>query len=245
MSKSKEIAKPAASTTELADFKVFELDGERLSEVIKANLGTQGISTFDMDRIKIPAGGSTVWQAPTLTGIENVESIEGIIIHFRDVRAYWPEEYTGANVPPSCSSDNGVVGVGDPGGACQSCKFALFGSADKGEGQACKQSRMCFVLRPTDLMPVVIPLPPTSLKACKSYFYRLASKVLQFQDVVTRFTLTESANATGMKYSKCELNVSRLLTDEEIMKVRSAAIAMREAFGTVTIKADDLPQGGA
>lgn len=237
---SKELTKKQSQPSEIVDYKVFSMDGARLQEVLQTNLGGQGLSPFEMDRVKIPSGGGTAWQVPTLQGTKNVDALEGIILHFRDMRSYWPSSFTGGNTPPECTSLDGDIGIGDPGGECHKCPFALFGSADKGGGQACKQIRMLFILRPDDLIPLVLPLPPTSHKNCKQYLYRLASKVVQYQEVVTQFTLTTTKNPDGIEYSKCEFQMVRLLADEEIAKIKTAAMAMKGAFGAQTIEATDV-----
>src|SRR5690606_20046028 len=90
-----------------ANYAVMEVPEAELAEIISANLGGEGITQFDLDRVRIPAGGSTMWSVPTLDGEEETRVLEGIIIHFTTPRAYWktPFDESGGGTPPDCSRD--------------------------------------------------------------------------------------------------------------------------------------------
>ena len=176
--------------------------------VIKANLGADKITERDLDRIVLPAGGSRQWEVPTLDGSEYSEAIEGIIIHHTLPRARWETdlEEGGIKSPPDCSSPDGITGYGDPGGDCFTCQFNEWGSANRGEGKACKEKRMLFVLRPTDILPVVVQAPTTSLQPVKKYFLRLVQQAppQRFYHCYTRLEL-EKVEANPFDYSRIVL----------------------------------------
>lgn len=116
-------------------------------------------------RVKIPAGGHLQFEFPG----DDPEHpsydavIEGVIIYNHQAGAYWPEgsEYDD-NVSPLCSSVDGKVGIGTPGGACALCELNKFGS--DGKGKACKNMRQLYVLRSGEYMPILVSLPPTSIR---------------------------------------------------------------------------------
>lgn len=205
---------------ELENFALNNIDNEELTEIIEANIGPTGITRFDLDKCNVPTGGQTIWQVPTLEGEKNQEEIEGIIIHWKDVRAFWEAEYSGANEPPDCYSDDTVTGVGDPGGKCSECPFAEFGSAEKGNGQRCKLMRILFLLREDDILPLAITAPPTSVGNIKQYFMRLASKAKPFYGVKTSLGLKKATNSDGVEYSEIDPSFLEELSSDAKDKIK-------------------------
>jgi hypothetical protein len=51
-----------------------------LTNVLLANLGPRGLSTRDLDRIVVPAGGGLLWKLPTPDGEQLVASFRGIVL---------------------------------------------------------------------------------------------------------------------------------------------------------------------
>src|SRR5690606_10620160 len=171
-----------------------------------------------------------------LEGSENVKAIEGVVVLWKSPRAYWKEdlESTGGGTPPDCASDDGLFGIGDPGGECAKCPFARFGSDSKsGRGQACKQFRLLFMVRPTDLLPLVVACPPTSIRPVKRYFLRLASQAVPFYGVITRLELTKTKNKDGISYSEVVPSVAKVLSKEERAKMKAYSEQLRPALERV------------
>jgi len=123
---------------------------------------------LSLTRIKIPSGGGLFFEIPgeNPDDPEAAKTLEGIIVHSHDAQAYWEsgKEDGDENVPPNCSSVDGINGIGNPGSACALCPMNAWGSADKGKGKACKNMRHLYLLRNGDFLPTLISLPPTSLK---------------------------------------------------------------------------------
>lgn len=235
----------------IGDYSVVSGDGAaELSTIIEENVGGGAITPFDLDRIKIPAGGGLSWVVPTLDGETDERSIEGIIVHWREPRAYWSTslDESGGGTPPDCASDDGQFGVGafgpgsdeNPTGACASCPMARFGSADKGGGQACKQSRLLFVLRPDAILPVALALPPTSIKPARTYFLRLANARLPFYGVTTVFTLERTKNAAGIDYGRVVLTKGETLDDAQRKSVEEYRESIRQSLDAVRLEASDV-----
>lgn len=191
----------ALAKKEEVGFLILENPGAAI-EALRSNLEGEALSPMDLDRVVIPAGGGTTWAVPTLDGEDVTQTIVGVIVGVQNCRAYWAQDFGGAGTPPDCVSEDNAVGVGNPGGRCQVCPFAEFGSDSRGKGQACKQIKRLFLLRPESMLPLVVTLPPTSIRPATRYLLRLAGGGLKYQAVVTKITLEKDKNTDGIAYSK-------------------------------------------
>lgn len=214
--------------TTVGGYAVMQHTVEALQNIISANLGNADLGPGDLDKVKVPAGGSTSWEFQSLDGEVTSKEFDGVIAAWKEQRAYWEEKYSGGSSPPDCSSDDCITGVGNPGGSCKECPWAQFESAvdDKGQpaaGQACKQLRIMAVVQKDDLVPVLIAAPPTSLQNLRKYFLRLASRATPFFGVVTRFTLVKDKSAKGIEYSKIEAKSIEKLGADELKKMAGYA----------------------
>ncbi len=199
-----------------AQFPALSQDPARIMEVIRENLGGDSLSAWDLDRITIPAGGGLAWSVPSLDGVKPEQFLLGVIVYVQNARAYWKQTFdaSGGGNPPDCVSEDAVTGVGDPGGECRKCPYAAFGSGRDGRGQACKQIRRLFMLRQDEILPMVVNLPPTSLKNSKDYLLRLASHGVSMSAIVTRIGLAQD-KANGITYSKAVFAKVGNLTEQQ------------------------------
>jgi hypothetical protein len=194
---------------------------QEVLDTIDINLGTGALTEFDLPRVKIPQGFTGKFQVPSLEGDGDAKIITGVIVHHRDVRAWWPVEDAQGNKPPQCSSSNGVVGScadpeeNGPGGDCSKCRFAVFGTGKEGRGQACKQTKQLFLIRGDNLLPEVLALPPTSLKAAKQYLLLLASQRVPYYACVTELTLEKATNPQNKEYGKVAFRFVRRIEEAE------------------------------
>ncbi len=227
-------------------FVVFQMPVSEIRDAVAANLGGNGMSTTDFERIKIPAGGGTAWTLQSLDGEEMVKELSGIIVAWRDTRAYWSisMDQSEGNQPPDCSSNNARVGTGKPGGDCFSCPLAQFGSDPKGEGQACKLVRQLFFIREENLLPEIVSLPASSVKAARQYFMRLASKAVPCHSVITRIGLEKTKNGQGIVYSRATFASGGRLAPDQVAKVREYAAILQPLLesGALAPSARDIDQ---
>lgn len=224
------------STTEIAvvesaAFLALNRSTADIQSIISDNLAGQDVGEFDLPRVTLPAGGATQWEIDSpLTGTVAMPELEGIVVYTRQTRAYW-ESQDATGDPPQCSSRDGVVGVGKPGGECRTCPFAQFGSDEKsGRGQACKQQAMWFLLRPDSFLPLVLGMPPTSLKAAKQYMLALAGAGIRHTEVVTTIGLEREQNPDGQRYSRAVPRLGAKLDPEAAEKARAYADVLRPIF---------------
>ena len=82
-------AKPAQSM-EVMQITALQADLAAVKQVLAENLGAGGMSEFDLQRIKIPAGGGIAFEVTDLDGEKSVPKIKAVILLHRDVRGYWP-----------------------------------------------------------------------------------------------------------------------------------------------------------
>lgn len=238
----------------LSKYQISQTDIAQIGEIVRTNCGDTGLSRFDLDNIHIPTGGGTLWQIPSLTGDEQVPHIDCVVIGFRDGRAYWEKAVgDGGNAPPDCSSDNGKVGVGNPGGDCATCPYSKFGTKPKsdgsmGRGQACKSIRLLFVMRQTGVLPTVIALAPTSVKECATYFRRLAGAQKFYFSVMTRVSLDKDKNADGIAYSVAKFSLLGELTEDEVKTMQQLHKVFMPSLATVKVRdfvEQDAEESGA
>ena len=218
----KEAAKKEAA---ISPFVIFNTEIADIREAMNVNVGDAGLTAGDLERIKIPAGGGTTWTIQGLDGEEMLKELSGIIIAWRDTRAYWsgPMDESDGNMPPDCYSLDARIGIGKPGADCHKCAMAEFGSDPKGDGQACKLIRQLFLIREDNLLPEVVSLPPTSLKPARQYFLRLASKGVPCYSVITKLALEKTKNTQGIVYAKAALTSGGRLTPEQTQRAKEYA----------------------
>jgi hypothetical protein len=195
-------------------FLIFQTPIEKTREILSTNHGETGVDLSELRRIKIPAGGATLWTLPTLTGEETARELPCIILSSQDIRKYWgtPMEVQG-NVPPDCYSTDGLTGVGNPGGQCSQCPHSHFGP--NGESPACKEMRELVVLQESKLLPDIISLPRTSKIPSGYYFARLSSRRLSCRSVITTIGLEKMKNNQGIVYSRATFTAGDVLTPEQ------------------------------
>lgn len=161
------------NNNELTEKKNFMLpdaiDGEFTSDELADDY--EGLQ-LSFQRVKIPAGGTLQFEIPgdDPENPDYVKNIEGIILYSHQTCAYWAEglEYDDS-AAPLCSSVDGKIGCGTPGGTCAVCELNQYGTAtdskgNQAKGKACKNMRHLYILRDGEYMPILLVLPPTSLR---------------------------------------------------------------------------------
>ena len=189
-------------------------------DIIKENLKNQPLSFQLFDIIKSPSGGSTVFSVPGLSGDEAAKELTGIILDYTTPRAYWDTPDPVEGTPPVCFSRDSVVS--HEGKPCAACPFNDFGSKNgDSNAKACKESVTLFLLRPENIMPIIVRIPVSSKVRFQRYMTRLVGRMIPLSSVVTRITLEKTTNKTGQPYSLFNFEAVAELTPEEAENARA------------------------
>lgn len=223
------------STIENSGF--LALKDFNLSDVVAEEM--DGLSaTFE--RIKIPSGGTTMFELPgdNPDEPENVKEFSAVILYHHPLFAYYKDKYAGGSNPPDCGSFDGVIGDGDPGGECAKCPYNQFGSGENG-AKACKNRRRIYLLREGEVFPVILSLPTGSLKDFSRYLMRQLSKGNKSNMIVTRFSLKRAINNSGIAYSQAQFAFDRKLTAEEYVLISSMSEQVKTLQKALGYDSDD------
>ena len=187
-------------------------------DIISENLKNQPLSYQLFDVIKSPSGGITSFSVPGLSGDEMEKELTGIILNYTTPRAYWDTSDPVEGTPPVCWSQDSIVA--HDGRACNRCVYNEFGSKGNGNGsesngKACKESVQLFLLRPDNIMPVIVRIPVSSKLTFQKYVTRLIGKMIPISGVVTKITLEKATNKTGQPYALYNFEAVKLLSYEE------------------------------
>ena len=168
------------------------------------------------DRIKIPAGGSAMFEMPSENADEPniVKEFSAVILHHHPISTFYKDKYNGNNISPDCMAIDGVTGVGTPGGNCITCVNNKFGTGENGS-KACKNKHQLYLIRENEIFPVVLLLPNRSIREFSKYIKRILSKGKKSSSVVTKFSLKKAVNRTGISFSQVQFSMLRELTPEE------------------------------
>jgi len=200
-------------------------------------------------RVKIPSGGGLAFEVPgdDPENPDTEKEIIGVIVDHHPVNAYWADKYAGANNPPDCSSMDGKVGMDQDGNRkpCNSCPMNEWGTAEEGRGKACKNMHRVYILREGEMLPLLLTLPPTSLKNLSDYLgLRVITKGLRSYGVITKVSLKKAQNANGINYSQAVFALAGKLSPEQTKAMSEYSQGIRTITRQLAIQADEYEQTG-
>lgn len=220
---------PAAANDPTLEFQLPDMTadtGEFSSEELAADM--EGISVF-FSRAKI-INGAAQFQIPTddAEHPETVSKLIGIILHHHEQSALWDESSDDEDNKPLCSSVDGKCGIGTPGGVCATCAMNAYGSAVKGSGKACKNSRVLYLLRSGEYLPLQLNLPPTSIGAFND-FYRKAFAIRRRPAYASLVEIGLKVEGKGKEtYSVATFRRLGDFSGEKLMEIKAYANTFRE-----------------
>lgn len=204
--------------------------------------------TFSFDSIKIPSGGGISFEVPSddPESPDSEKSIDGVIVFHHAVNGYWDKKFDGENESPKCASTDGHTGIEFETGEvknCKECPLNKFGSAEDGKGKACKNMRRIYILREGDMFPLLLVLPPTSIRNFSDYIAkRIVSKGLRSYGVVTRVTLKKAKSNAGITYSQALFTNVQKLSQDEMAFMKSYAEDIKEKAMDVSVEEEVAEQ---
>lgn len=225
----------------------LEIGMSEVKDLIEANIGTEDVSAFDLERAINPQAGSTEWKIPGIEEEpERTDTIEGIIVHHKFIRVYYEGEYKGGGDPPTCFSEDGIRGEGNPGGYCAECPFSQWGSG-KNDGQACRAVKQLFIQRSGSLLPTLVQISPVNIKHPKFFLMQLLNKLrIPAHAILTRIKLVaDKSKKSGYEYARTDFTMVRRLDDkeraaaEELHKIWKPMLDQRSGLIDVTPDAID------
>ena len=191
-------------------------------DIIRANLKSQPLTLDLFDLVKSPSGGSTVFEVPGLAGNEAEKELVGIVLDYTTPRAYWDTPDPVEGTPPICMSQNSIISF--DGKACAHCPYNDFGSKDgESNAKACKESVLLFLLRPDNIIPLLVRVPVTSKPRFLKYSTRLLSTLRPINSIVTRITLEKATSKQGKPYALFNFEAVSVLTPEEAANAKAYA----------------------
>lgn len=221
------MAEKKGKSTELAiveEFNVPEVSGN-LREIIEEEM--DGLS-LSFDRVKVPSGGGLAFEIPTEDGDSDVQKeLIGIIVGHGPENVYYATAYTGGNEAPDCVAIDGKVGVGSPGGNCSSCPFNEWESDEEGMGKACQNRHKIFLLQDGELFPLMLALPPTSVKNFSDFIKRNVMKGRRSHEFITKIGLVKDKSRGGIEYSKCSFSIAAPLEGAKKEAARAYAESIK------------------
>ncbi|MHB8171259.1 MAG: hypothetical protein ACYDG6_06920 [Thermincolia bacterium] len=234
-----------------------EVDMAEMREVFEANLGETG-TTFEFEKIKMPSGGGIAWEIPTEDEKPQVaQELKGVIMDHYLVNAFWEKPFDGDNNPPDCFSLDAMnghkrdseAGAINYAGSCLTCNRNQFGSGWKidpktqrkvqTKGKACKNIYRIYLLQEGQILPVLIPLPPTSIGNLKDYLKRLTARMKPYYAVTTKIKLEKAISSDGITYSEAVFAKDGDLSKAEALVLKSYIQTMKPVMRAVAIEGSE------
>ena len=228
----------AANLVKAENFAIVPMS-EDIAQMLTEEL--DGMGQVPFNAVKIPSGGGLSFE---LSGDdpdnpETAQTLTGVIVHHHPVNVCWEHDFDGAGGLPDCSSPDGKHGINAKTGEvldCASCPYNQFGSG-KGNSKACKNTHRVYLLRENEPLPILLTLPPTSLRAFKDYLAkRLIMKGKRSTDVLTSIKLKREKNADGIAYSACVFTKAGDLTPDQIAAVKPVAAWVKGISSRVPVE---------
>jgi len=221
----------ALATTETTMAAQFELPTSVENEFSAEDLIEDAAGMqLNFPRVKIPAGGGLAFEIPSAdsTNPEITQKLKGIILYHHPMNAYWPNGRDDEeNAPPSCTSLDGVRGVGTPGVHCKECHFNQWGSGGEGNGKACKNGFSLYLLRSGEFVPLLISLPPTSIKPYSNFVTSFTSRRRGVYGSLVEIGLQKSKTPGGIEYSVATFSLIEDFHGEALKEVIAYAKGFR------------------
>ena len=175
---------------DVQDYPMLLEDANDVMEAMQANFEGEDVTTRDVFKEIPNQKGEDFWTVATPDGKQTFDELTGIILYIGSTRARFEGKYGdgGSNIP-LCTSNDGSIGNGDPGGNCRECEDKEFGP--DGENPTCVHKKPIYALIPeiNPVLPVVINVTGTSFASLKKHRSFCAQYGINFWDSEIKFTL--------------------------------------------------------
>ena len=235
----------AAALAVIENFELPAVSGNMGAAMAEEMEGLQ----LSFPRVKIPSGGGLAFEVPgdDPENPDTEKEIIGVIVDHHPVNAYWADKYAGGNNPPDCSSMDGKIGIDADGNRkpCNSCPMNEWGTAEDERGKACKNMHRLYIIREGEMLPLLLTLPPTSLKNLSDYIaLRVVSKGMRSYGVVTKVSLKKAQNAGGINYSQAVFALAGKLAPAQVSAMTEYSQGIRTITRQLAVGAEEYKQTG-
>lgn len=225
------------------EFNLITMFNEDTKEIFAEEMDGLGMVPFEY--VKMPSGGILSFELPGAEEGEYqlVNELVGVILDHHPMNSYWANSFAGGDSRPDCASFDGKMGTVAESGrqtACASCPHNEFVNGAK----ACKNMHRLYFLMEGNPIPIVLNLPPTGIKAMRSYLSkRVVMRGKRSYEVLTKISLKREKSAAGIAYSQVVLGYVGDLTPEQVAMVRPIAEEMKRNRQSSTAMEYDEGQG--
>lgn len=194
---------------------------EELQEAMDSIAG-ESFGPSNLLRVKMPSSGMTKWQVPDgVGGIELLDSIRGLLVYHQKHGVLWGSEDPKPGLMPVLRTYDLKVAeqVGpipdnmiDALEKCriderhfdwEKCPFNQWGTGKGGIGKRCREQRILFILRESDLYPIVVTIQPSSLTTWRNFFLHLPTAArCPYYRCVIELSLKSSTSTGGQQYAE-------------------------------------------
>lgn len=207
-----------------------------LVETLQETLGGK-LRPYDLQRIVWPSGKTTTWEIPTVSG-ETVPAKEIVAVPILSTvsRQFWEGKSVGPdNTPPVCKSDDGELGEPTERGRelgatgdCRSCPLAQWGPNNT--PPACKERRELYLLMEGQYFPMVLSVPPSSVKVWRDFVKPLSLQGVAPWAAIVRFKLATATNPNGDPYALLKLELAGRVSPEHKERLRQYRETLTATF---------------
>jgi hypothetical protein len=201
--------------------------------------------SLELPKVKIPSGDGIMFSIkhPGVDRPEMTEYIDGVVIHHHKMNSFWAGSYGSGDAMPDCVSLNGEYGVESESGECHNCANCprnQFGSDPAGTGgKACKNGERLYILRDGEYLPLQFILPPTALKAWRTFKQLLivprgTKPSLRTYNAVIRISLTTESNSKGTLFARPNFELLGAIPSDKVEGILGYAEAFKAAATKVS-----------
>ncbi len=212
---------------------------------MEANLETLGVA--DLPKVKVPSGGQTTWLVPNIVGDdEATKTLRGVFCVYAQNGVLWPSEgeAPSGTLPVLSTSDlRRAYRIGDDLGDIEQEKldeaaipgefdaqgrpvvdwqklyYCQWGTSARGKGKRAKERRIIGILREEDRFPLLVSVPPTSLRNVTNFVKALILQDVPHYKAVIELTLTKESSG-GNDYGVINVHGVGTISDAEAAFVK-------------------------
>lgn len=170
--------------------------------------------------------------------------VRGVIIFKHKVRGYWDK--ASDSTIPECGSWDGEIGIVTETGEqkrCADCPYNAWGSGEdeagnQTRGKACKEMRRLFIALDGYHLPIMISLPPTSIKNLNSH---ISARITEgIPDIAAETIITLTPERGGKyTYAVAQFKMGDKVPPRKMLELSKLRSSIEAAAARIGIEDDD------